>query len=111
MATTTSHFALSKPAYSDSADIDVINGNMDKIDTEIYKSRCLFISKNSVTSLPVTITNTKITSTMLCVKMYLTNRLAMWSGWTVSTADGSVTVDGTTSGSSTNIWLFLVDTM
>ena len=33
MATNTSNFGLVKPAYSDTADIATINGNMDKIDT------------------------------------------------------------------------------
>ena len=33
MATTTTNLGLTKPSYSDTADIAVINGNMDKIDT------------------------------------------------------------------------------
>lgn len=33
MATTTTNLGLTKPAYSDTADIAVINANMDKIDT------------------------------------------------------------------------------
>lgn len=36
MATTTSNFGLSKPAYTDVADIAVINNNMDIIDTNLY---------------------------------------------------------------------------
>lgn len=35
MATSTTNYNLSKPSYSDTADIAVINENMDKIDTAI----------------------------------------------------------------------------
>ena len=35
MATTTTNLGLSKPAYSDDADVAVINGNMDILDTKI----------------------------------------------------------------------------
>lgn len=38
MATNTSHYNLVKPAYSDTADIADINGNMDIIDSEIYNT-------------------------------------------------------------------------
>lgn len=37
MATTTTSLKLSKPAYSDTADISVINTNMDTIDTAVSK--------------------------------------------------------------------------
>ena len=35
MATTTTNLGLTKPAYADDADIAVINGNMDILDTKI----------------------------------------------------------------------------
>lgn len=35
MATNTTNFNLSKPAYADTADIAVINSNMDKVDTSL----------------------------------------------------------------------------
>ena len=108
---TTTNFSLTKPGYTDVADIATINSDLDTIDTEIYKSRVLRITKNSVTSLPVTISNSKITSTMECIHMYVSNRLAMYSSWTVTTANGSVTVSGTTSGTSANIILWLAEAM
>lgn len=36
MATTTTHYGLKKPEYTDAADIEDINGNMDDIDGLIY---------------------------------------------------------------------------
>ena len=35
MATTTNYYGLSKPSYNEVADIEVINANMDKIDTQM----------------------------------------------------------------------------
>lgn len=36
MATNTTNYSLSKPAYGDTADIAVINSNMDKVDTALH---------------------------------------------------------------------------
>ena len=36
MATATLHYGFVKPEYSDAADIEDINGNMDEIDTALY---------------------------------------------------------------------------
>ncbi len=36
MATLTPNYGLTKPAYDESADIDVINGNMDILDTSLH---------------------------------------------------------------------------
>ena len=38
MASNTSHYNLVKPAYDESADIAVINSNMDSVDTQMYKN-------------------------------------------------------------------------
>ena len=39
MATTTTNLGLTKPAYSDSADVSVLNSNMDLIDAEAGRVR------------------------------------------------------------------------
>lgn len=41
MATSTTNFGLTKPAYSESADVAVINGNMDTVDTVMGVNRNL----------------------------------------------------------------------
>ena len=46
MATTTTNLVLSKPEYSDAADIAVINGNMDKLDAAVSKTGGIIINGN-----------------------------------------------------------------
>lgn len=52
MATNTTNFNLSKPAYTDTADIAVINNNMDKVDTALQGlgSGLAIISKSNTHS-------------------------------------------------------------
>lgn len=52
-------------------------------------------------SLPQTISNSKITSDMVAVKAELSNPAAQTSDWTVTTANGSLSVSGSISGSTT----------
>lgn len=72
----------------------------------------LALNKNSVSSLPTTISDSRITSTMICKPggMRLSNPGAQRSDWTITTSNGSVTISGTISGS-TNIWLWLEEPM
>ena len=106
MATYTSKFNLKKPATGDGLLVADINNNMDTIDAEINNQRPLLITISSVSSLPVTYSNEKITSSMVCVRMSLSNTIAQGSDWTVSTSTGAVTVDGTILGTTTiGLWL------
>lgn len=70
--------------------------------------RPLPLSKSSVSSLPTTITDSRITSTMICRPggIRLSNPGAQRSDWTITTANGSVTISGTINGT-TNIYLWL----
>ena len=112
MASYTSKFNLKKPATGDDLLIADINNNMDIIDSAINGSRPLYVYQTSVSSLPLTITNSKITSTMICPPggMRLITPTAMSGTWTVTTADGSVTIDGTIVGT-TSIYLWLEEPM
>ena len=112
MATYTSKFNLKKPASTDTVLVADINNNMDIIDAELNGSRPLYVYQTSVNSLPLTITNSKITANMICPPgfMRLNTPTAMQGPWTITTADGSVTVDGNIIGS-TNIYLWLVEKM
>ena len=66
MATYTSKFNLTKQAGGENQSLPILNQNLDKIDQELNKSRPLPLSKSSVSSLPTTITDSRITATMIC---------------------------------------------
>lgn len=112
MATYTSKFNLTKQAGGENQSLPILNQNLDKIDQEMNKSRPLPLSKSSVSSLPTTITDSRITATMICPPggMRLSNPSAQGGDWTISTAAGSVTISGTIRGS-TNIYLWLEEPM
>ena len=112
MATYTSKFNLTKQAGDEDQSLPILNKNLDDIDTEINKSRPLPLSKSSVSSLPTTITDSRITETMICPPggCRLSNPGAQGSSWTITTAAGSVTISGTINGT-TNIYLWLEEPM
>ena len=112
MSSSTTKFGLTKQAGGENQSLPILNQNLDKIDEEMNKSRPLPLSKSSVSSLPTTITDSRITSTMICAPggMRLSNPSAQRSDWTISTAAGSVTISGTISGTTT-IYLWLEEPM
>ena len=112
MATYTSKFNLTKQAGSEDQSLPILNQNLDTIDQEMNKSRPLPLSKSSVSSLPTTITDSRITATMICPPggMRLSNPNAQGGDWTISTAAGSVTISGTIRGNTT-IYLWLEEPM
>ena len=61
----------------------------------------LVVTKMAFTSLPQTITNSNITSDMVVVNSILGSPAAQTGDWTVTTSDGSLTVSGSISGSTT----------
>lgn len=61
----------------------------------------LVISVASFSSLPQTVSNADITSDMVVVNSVLDTPSAQTSDWTVTTANGSATVAGSISGSTT----------
>ena len=61
----------------------------------------LWVNMSTVSSLPVTLNNAKITSDMICSAYVLGTPSAQTGDWTITTANGSVTVSGTISGSTT----------
>ena len=112
MATYTSKFNLTKQAGSENQSLPILNQNLDDIDAEMNKSRPLPLSKSSVNSLPATITDSRITSTMICKPgaMRLSVPSAQAGAWTVSTAAGSVTISGSIRGT-TDIYIWLEEPM
>lgn len=65
---------------------------------------------SSVSSLPTTVNKAAITSSMVVTECVLSNPLAQTSDWTITTANGSVTVSGSISGT-TNITLTLCEAL
>ncbi len=54
MATTTANLGLTKPDYTEKADIAVINGNMDKIDTAVHqRDRAVDLTDNGYFANPI----------------------------------------------------------
>lgn len=76
----------------------------------IEEARPLQINLGTISSLPVTVSDDRITADHICkpADCLLSNPSAQTSDWTVTTSDGSVTVSGTVSGSTTaTIWLVI----
>lgn len=67
----------------------------------------LVVDVESFSSLPQTVVNESITSDMVVVKSILGTPSAQTGDWTVTTVDGSATVTGSISGSTT-LTLFLM---
>lgn len=87
---------------------DVTDGNGITL-SSLYHNGIIVVSSATFTSLPQTITYADITSEHVAVNWMLTNPSAQTGDWTVTTSNGSVTIDGTISGS-TAITLYLAPT-
>lgn len=71
------------------------------VSSEVNVMPTLVIEVASFSSLPQTVTNESITEDMVVVNSVLGTPSAQASDWTVTTADGSATVAGSISGSTT----------
>ena len=68
----------------------------------------LVLSVSSFSSLPKTVTNSNITSDMVCIKAELGTPSAQRADWTVTTTNGSLQITGTSAISgSTTLKLYL----
>ena len=70
----------------------------------------LAISCGTVSSLPKTVSNAKITSDMVVIKSVLSNPSAQQGDWTVTTATGTLTISGSIAGN-TGVTLYLARTI
>ena len=71
------------------------------INTESANAQLLCIDCGTVSTLPKTVSNAEITSNMICVSAVIGTKSAQKSPWSVTTANGSVTIDGTINGTTT----------
>lgn len=67
----------------------------------LNEDKPLWLDCGTVSSLPKTVSNAKITAAMVCSHAELGTPSAQTSDWTVTTAAGSVTISGSITGSTT----------
>ena len=68
---------------------------------------CLVVEISSFSSLPQTITNSNINSNLVLINSVLSDPSAQTSDWTITTSDGSLTISGSISGSTTATLYFI----
>lgn len=114
----TTNYNLNKPEGTDFYDIEDHNDNMDIIDEALHdissgldtvneRYPVIKLTKSSVSSLPVTITDARLTTKYECIKAVLSNPSAQTGDWTVNTnTSGQATISGSISGT-TNITLYM----
>ena len=92
-----------------SGDILTTDGNGQATDsgTTIAELKALVITSSSFSSLPQTISDANITSDHVVMNSVLSNPSAQTGDWTITTSNGSLTVSGTISGSTT-LTLYLI---
>lgn len=74
--------------------------------TFLAQAGALMVDCGTVSSLPTTISDANVTSDMVVVNSYLGTPSAMTGNWTVATSNGSLTISGNISGS-TSVKLYL----
>ena len=72
-----------------------------QLTSENQTLKTLVVSVPSFSSLPQTISNASVTSDMVVVNSVLSNPSAQTGDWTVTTSNGSLTISGSISGSTT----------
>ena len=72
-----------------------------ELNSFVAKESALVVEVSSFSSLPQTVTNANITSDMVVVNSTLGTPSAQTGEWTITTANGSLTIAGNISGSTT----------
>lgn len=72
-----------------------------KVSASKFAQPVLKLTQTAFSSLPITITNSNITEDMVVVNSVLGTPSAQTGDWTVTTSNGSLTVAGSISGSTT----------
>ena len=84
-----------------SSQIQTLTNNVSNNATAIAKCETLVVSVPSFSALPQTITNANIDDDMVVVNSVLSNPSAQTGDWTVTTSNGSLTISGSISGTTT----------
>lgn len=106
--------ALNKVTYTNYSTV-IGAENLNDIQDEIISmasakaAKALVISVGTVSSLPITVTNSQITEDMKLVASTVGTPSSQTSDWSITTSNGSLTVSGSISGSTT-LELILLET-
>lgn len=65
----------------------------------VEELKCLVVASGAISSLPTTISDSRIASDMVVINQTVSNPAAQVGNWTWSTTDGSITLSGSISGS------------
>lgn len=90
---------LTTTAQSDA--VSAINEVDAHADSNTLLRKCLVVNIAAFSSLPKTVSNSNITSDMVVINSVVGTPSAMLSDWTWTTSNGSITISGTISGSTT----------
>ena len=80
---------------------DKITSQIQTLTNNVAKCETLVVSVASFSALPQTITNANIEDDMVVVNSVLSNPSAQTGDWTVTTSNGSLTISGSISGTTT----------
>ena len=75
--------------------------SLQKVKTVVDEIKTVVITTASFSALPQTITDSRINADHVVINSVLSNPAAQTGDWTVATSNGSLTVSGTISGSTT----------
>lgn len=78
-----------------------VSAQIQALTVRVNKCETLVVSVPSFSALPQTITNSNIENDMVVVNSVLSNPSAQTGDWTVSTSNGSLTISGSISGTTT----------
>lgn len=95
-----------------SGNVDIASGAEYRVNgTNILEEvKTLVLTTSSISSLPQTVTDSRISADHVVVNSVLSNPSAQTGDWTVTTSDGSLTIAGSISGSTT-VTLYLCKSM
>jgi len=106
-STYTTNLSLEKQDIDQYQSLLVLNANLDKVDAALGRNH-VKVSVSNLSALPYTYSNSKITAKHEVYGVMLSNSAAQPSDWSFSTADGSLTISGTISGT-TNAVFYLAE--
>lgn len=87
---------------TDNSDLGAdVSAQIQALTTRVNKCETLVVSVASFSALPQTITNSNIDDDMVVVNSVLSNPSAQTGDWTVNTSNGSLTISGSISGTTT----------
>lgn len=93
---------LSSKQYSAlSTESKTLIGALNEHESDVSALTVLTVDCGTISALPKTVSNANITSDMVVVESTLGTPSAQTADWTVNTANGSVTISGSISGSTT----------